>query len=199
VACWCAFVKATSCRHRIVVLQHPREARETFGTARILRRVLPQIELYVGVNFSAEDAAPMLDDPLRSPMLLFPGPLADVLGPEPAADARTIVVLDARWTQARHMFAMNDWLRTLPARRLALDRPSVYTLREQPSPDSLCTVEAVAEAVAILDGDGAVRDALLAPLQAMTGLQEASHAAGSSAVLADRARLVRDGYLPESD
>ena len=198
VACWCAFVKPTSCRHRIVVLQHPREARQTFGTARILRQVLPHVELHVGETVSAEMASCVLDDPSRPPLLLFPAPHADVWQPRAPAGPRTIVVLDATWTQARRMFATSDWLRALPAGRIVLDHASLYTLREQPSPDGLCTLEAVAEAVAMLDGDAEVRDALVAPLRAMAGFQDASHAAGSSAVLEDRARLVRDGYLPDA-
>src|ERR1043165_5795744 len=90
VACWCGFVRPTSCRHRIVVLQHPREAKQTFGTARILREVLPQTELHVGARFTADEAARLLADP-RPPLLLYPGPLAEVLHPESASEPRTLI------------------------------------------------------------------------------------------------------------
>jgi DTW domain-containing protein YfiP len=179
------------------VLQHPRESRQTFGTARILLKVLPQVELHVGVEFSCNQVQ-ALDDPRRPPMLLFPGPCAETLRPGETPNPRTIVVLDATWPRARQMLVANEWLRGVPMERLALNRPSLYGLREQPLPEGLCTLEAVAEAVAMLDGNTAVRDALTRPLLAMNGFQEASLATRSSAELVNRARLVREGYLPDS-
>jgi DTW domain-containing protein len=151
-----------------------------------------------GVSFGDEVAGEAMGDPQRPPVLLFPRPDAEVLCAGGNWRARTLVVLDATWTKARRMLAANRWLQHLPAWRLALDRPSVYTVRQEPGPGCFCTAEAVAEALAIADRDEAARDALIAPLQAMLGLQQAAEDAGSSLVLADREQLARAGYLPRS-
>jgi DTW domain-containing protein len=194
-ACWCAFVRPVRTVHRVVVLQHPREVREPFGTVRVLRRALPGIVVRVGIDFTADaELAAMCRDPERRALLLFPGPGGTPFQQGPA-EVRTVVALDGRWSHARTLLAANPWLHALPRLALTPERPSRYALRQQPAEGCVSTIEAVAEALAVLDGDPGLRDMLLAPFDAMVGLQLACAHAGTSRVLDDRALLERSGYL----
>ena len=62
------------------------------------------------------------------------------------------MVLDATWRQARRLYARMPVLWTMP--RLALPAPAQYRnrLREQRRSDGMSTIEAVAAAVARLEG-----------------------------------------------
>lgn len=188
-ACWCRYAKPTSTPHRVVVLQHPREARCKLGTVPILRRVLPATVVHVGVDFSAVQGT------LTDPVLLFPGDGAP-FDTATLDGGCTLVVLDGTWRQARSIRRVNPWLAVLPVLRLAPTRPSGYVIRTQPDPAGLSTVEAVAAALVRLGGDPSLRTAFLRPLHAMVGMHLACTDADGADVLADPGALTRAGYLP---
>jgi DTW domain-containing protein YfiP len=166
--------------HRVVVLQHPREQRRALGSVRILSRVLSNVTVRVGMDFGSDPVIQSaLTDPLRAKVLLFPRTGPD--GIEPAAVRRplTMFVVDGTWSQARSLVGRNPWLGDVPHIRLDPDRPSAYCVCRQPAPWGLCTLEAVAHALGALDGDEAIRDALLHPLRAMARMHLASIGAGA--------------------
>ncbi len=75
---------------------------------------------------------------------------------------RQLVVLDATWSQARRMFRKLAVLRGLPILRLP-ERPMPDArLRESPAPGKVSTIEAIAGALRLLEGD-----AVAAPLEAL--------------------------------
>lgn len=198
-ACWCAFVRPVSTPHRILVLQHPREARAAFGTVRILRQAISEVTIRVGINFTLDAAvAEALSYPTHQPVLLFPrrdaAPREMVVGIVPL----TLVVIDGTWTQARSIMRVNRWLLDLPHYQLEPTRRSIYSLRSQPQAEYLSSLEAVAEVLSILQGDPDIHHSLLSPLRAMVGMQLACSDARTSEILCDRALLTRVGYLPPS-
>jgi DTW domain-containing protein YfiP len=67
--CLCALIPSLSCRTRVVVLQHPSEARHALNTARLAVLGLAGARRVVGEYFSREDWA----EPGHAPRLLFPG------------------------------------------------------------------------------------------------------------------------------
>ena len=85
-------------------------------------------------------------------------PLEEVL---PVDAPRTLIVLDGTWTFARNMYAKNAD-RFAPLRKVTLNMagipPSEYMIRKQPREGCLCTLEAVAHAVAILEDDPTIVD-----------------------------------------
>jgi DTW domain-containing protein YfiP len=70
------------------------------------------------------------------------------------------VVLDGNWTQARRMYQRLPELRRLPG--LALPPPAANTrrLRRSPHPYGMSTVEAIAGAIAVLEGEALARPLL---------------------------------------
>ena len=150
--CYCAHLTPIASRTRVVFLQHPKERRVAIGTARLAHLALPNSELHIGLAFADHRVAARL---ATDAALLFPGDGAidpTTLGVE---TPQTLVVLDGTWSQARKLLTFNPALATLPRIGLAPTRPSRYTIRREPAPHCLSTVEAVVETLGCLEGDDA--------------------------------------------
>lgn len=133
-----------STRTRIVLIQHLLEQTERSNTGRHAAAALSTLELRV---FGARDV-PLKADDLEGAWLLWPGePPPDEATPRPS----TLVVLDGSWSQARKMMQRVPQLRSL--RRWSLPAPpGRRSLRASP-PGGMSTLEALAEALAALEGD----------------------------------------------
>jgi DTW domain-containing protein YfiP len=172
LACYCRLLASLPTRTQVLVLQHPRERKVGIGTARMAHLALPGSVLRVGVDFA--------DDPVVKSALARPQPVY-VLYPRPGAVAVTelprapitLVVLDGTWSQARKLLNRNAALAALPGIALAPQRPSGYrSIRRQPAPFCVSTIEALAEVLAALEPDGDRFARLLAPFEAMVARQE---------------------------
>lgn len=107
---------------------------------------------------------PEADAPDRRTYVLFPDPEAPVLDAAFAhLDPRplTLVVPDGRWTPARRL--VRKQLAHLPRLNLPDGPPTRFRLRKPPQPHHLCTLEAVARALGVIEGhhvEAALRDVL---------------------------------------
>jgi len=162
--CLCPLVPALTSRTRVLILQHPAEARHPLNTGRLAALALAQAELRVGTAFGEGDWA----RPGRRAWLLFPGPQARVLGagdgPDP--DACTLVVPDATWRQARGMLHANPELAALPRLMLPPGAAGAYRVRHAREPGAVATIEAVAQALEMLEAPARF-DAMLRPFEAL--------------------------------
>jgi DTW domain-containing protein YfiP len=154
--CLCDGLRRMPCATRVVVVMGRREAEQTSNTGRLAVELLEGASLIVrGQKDVVPDFTP-LRDPARQAYLLFPAEGAPLLDPaEVAADGRpvTLVVPDACWSQARRMTRHEPDLANLPRRRLPDPAtPGMYALREAPTEGHLSTFEAIAEALALLEG-----------------------------------------------
>ncbi len=150
--CFCEEMPPVEVRTRVVLLQHPREARLAICSAWMTRIALRNSEIHRGVRF-ADHAR--VREVVASPgaALLYPGegaaPAASLAAHPPAV----LVVLDGTWHQAERMLRDNPALAALPRVSVTPDRPSGYgALRREPSPHCLSTLEAVALALGALEG-----------------------------------------------
>jgi tRNA-uridine aminocarboxypropyltransferase len=155
--CVCDHLPRLAARTRVVILQHPREARLAICSAWLCHAALPGSELLQGVRFDDHPrVAALLDEP--GTWLLFPGEGARPAGALAGAPPATLLVIDSTWPQAVKLLRKNPRLAALP--RLALEpgtvAPSGYAgLREEPAEGHLATIDAVAEALGALEGDKA--------------------------------------------
>jgi DTW domain-containing protein YfiP len=152
--CVCAELLPVPSATRVVLLQHPREARLAICSALLTRLALENAELIRGVSF--EDH-PRVRELVAAPgtALLYPGPgaiPADEVAPPPGH----LVVIDGTWLQADRMLRDNPSLAALPRIGLVHDRESGYAgLRREPAPGHLSTIEAVALALGALERNAA--------------------------------------------
>jgi DTW domain-containing protein YfiP len=148
-------------RTRILLLQHVVETWKKSNTGRVAALALANARLLTyGAPEEALDTA-LLSEP--GTWLLFPdGPPAPPEAPAP----RQLVVLDASWSQARRMSQRIPVLRTLPRLVLPPPAPGTLQLREPTHPAGMSTLDAIARAVAALEGPEAA-----APLERLAALR----------------------------
>ena len=150
--CVCEGLAPAASRTRVVLLQHPREARLAICSAWLTRLALENAELHRGVSFEGN---PRVKELARAPgaTLLFPGVgsvPARVLAPQPPP---VLFAVDGTWHQAEKMLRQNPSLASLPRVSVDAGRPSGYAgLRAEPGSVHLSTLEAVALALGDLEG-----------------------------------------------
>ncbi len=167
--CVCGGLGPIPSRTRVVILQHPREARLAICSARLTRVALANAELHRGVSFEAD---PRVREVVAAPgtALLFPG---GVPAEDAAADPpRALVVVDGTWLQAEKMLEANPAIAALPRIAIPPGRPSGYgELRREPAEGHLSTIEAVALALGALEGDPARFEPMARAFRRMVALQ----------------------------
>lgn len=132
-------------RTRVVLIQHVLEQTERSNTGRHAAAALSRVELRV---FGAK-SVPLEVSDLEGAWLLWPNePEPDPALPRPG----TIVVLDGSWSQSRKMMQRLPALRSL--RRWSLPAPLGRQSLRAPPPGGMSSLEAIAEALAQLEGEG---------------------------------------------
>jgi DTW domain-containing protein YfiP len=155
--CVCAVVPRVEPRTGVVVVRHAREAMKSTGTVRVAALALPQAH----VLEYGEDTQPAQDQlpPLLGPgtFLLFP---SEPVTAWEGAQVSRLVALDGTWRQARRMFHRLPALHALPRLALPPKVEPVLRLRDSKTEGGRSTLEALADALALLEGD-----AVAAPLR----------------------------------
>jgi DTW domain-containing protein YfiP len=154
-----------SCRTRLLVLQHPSEARHALNTARLAVLGLAGARRVVGETFTPD----VWETPGYAPRLLFPGPAAEVLMPGYGRDLGQpiqLIVPDGTWGHARKLLHINPELAALPRVMLPAGLTTRYRVRHADIPGALSTIEAVTHALNAIESPMSV-DALLRPFEAL--------------------------------
>ena len=167
----------------VLILQHPQEQDRVLGTAGLIASTLGNARVVVGLSW--RNLAHALKEPAEAKdwgvLYLGSTQVKGRAGPliavdrkgEPLADQATglaglkgLVALDGNWAQAKALWWRNAWLTRLRRFVVVPDGPSLYgNLRREARPDAVSTLEAVALSLQALEGDVALREALLAPFR----------------------------------
>lgn len=169
--CLCATLPHVPTRTRLVVLQHPHERTHPFGTAKLLRLCVPGCEVHVpcpGFSGTLEHTFALPEDAV----VLFPTPDAPRLD-ELVRDGApsTLVAIDGTWGHARGLWRDNRWLHRYRRARLLPSEPSRYRIRKEPRADYVSTLEAVVQALRVLEPDNARLDELITAFDRMIDRQ----------------------------
>ena len=175
VACLCDLVPRVETRTRVLVVLHHAETQKPSNTGRLALRCLPNSGAIIRGAPEQPTAAPAPDwAEYGDPVVLFPHPDARPLaefcgGPRPV----TLIVPDGTWRQAQRVRRRVAGLAEVPCAFVTRDAPSEYRLRRTPDARRLSTMEAIAEALCLLEGaEGpAVRELLLEIFQVMVERQ----------------------------
>ena len=163
--CLCALIPSLDSRTRVLLLQHPSEVSHALNTARLAALGLNNAQLVVGEVF--EDLPTLLNPPGYQARLLFPAEDAQPLQAYTSTDEPMLLVLpDGTWRKARKLLHLNPLLAALPRVTLAEGAVSRYRLRKAPGPGALSTVEAIVQALQVLEAPASF-DALLTPFEAL--------------------------------
>ena len=163
--CLCALIPSLHSRTRVLLLQHPSEVNHALNTARLAALGLVNTQLVVGEVF--ENLQTLLNPPGYQARLLFPGEEAQSLQTySPSDEPLLLVVPDGTWRKARKLLHLNPLLAALPRVTLAAGAVSRYRLRKAPGPGALSTVEAIVQALQVLEAPQSF-DPLLRPFEAL--------------------------------
>ncbi len=149
--CLCAEIPRIETRTRVTIVRHIAERHRSSNTGRLAALALANSDLvdHGGGEETALDAT--------GAWLLWPEGPRIVSAPSPPPER--LIALDATWHQARRMRQRLPALRGLPIIALAVDVIPVARLRESPGAGRVSTIEAIARALRLLEGD-APADAL---------------------------------------
>ena len=129
--CLCALIPQLDSRTRVLILQHPDEAKHALNTARFAALGLSNAQLRIGEVF--EDLAELLNPPGYQPRLLFPGDAAQPLTVGQAEALPTLLVVpDGTWRKARKLLHLNPLLLRCRVSRSAMYRPHVTVCARRP-------------------------------------------------------------------
>jgi len=154
--CVCELLPTLRPRTQVVVVAHRTELHKSTNTGKLAVRMLEGATL----RARGDEVDPALELPVTGSFLLFPSPDARLLSDATAAGVSRLIVPDGTWTQAKRIARRDVACQGLPCVRLEAPPPSAYRLRRNARDDGLCTLEAVAEALRVLEGD-ALAEAML--------------------------------------
>jgi DTW domain-containing protein YfiP len=171
--CVCRGLLPAPARTRVVLLQHPREARLAICSAWLTRISLENAEMHGGVSFEGHARVRELAA-ARGAALLYPGPgsidAAELAGNPPPV----LFAVDGTWHQSEKMIRLSPTLAALPRVSVDARRPSGYgELRREPGLVHLSTLEAVAIALGALERDPARFEPMVAAFRRAVELQMA--------------------------
>lgn len=139
---------------RVIILMHTCEEVLTTNTARLTAKALTNSEVRIHGRRDERMSFEGLSQPGRTSLLLYPSPLSVELTPEFASCLSApvnLIVPDANWRQTTKFVRREPGLAGIKHVRLPPGPMSEYLLRTQRSSRNLCTLEAIARALGILE------------------------------------------------
>jgi DTW domain-containing protein YfiP len=151
-SCLCADIPVIPTRTKVVIVRHHLERWRTSNTGRLAGLALPNCSVvdHGASHVLAPDAVPR-----DGAYLVYPeGPVTTVAPSPPPA---TLVIVDASWHQTRRMRQRLPQLRGLPILHLPRDEMPAARMREAPARGLVSTIEAIARALRLVEGDAPAR------------------------------------------
>lgn len=152
--CVCAAIVPQPTTAALCLVLHKEEAKRTTNTGRIAAMCLKNSDVVIHGLPHQPTVPPDFEG--RRPVLLWPSlgatSLADVVADEDPRPV-TLVVPDGNWRQASRMTRRLSWLAQLPRVTLPQGPISSYRLRSEPMDEGLATMEAIARAFGVLEGE----------------------------------------------
>ena len=152
--CFCAMIPQLVLQTRVIILMHTCEEVLTTNTARLTAKALTNSEIRIRGRRDERMSFDGLRRPGQISLLLYPSPISVELTPDFASRLSgpvNLIVPDASWRQTKKFVRREPGLVGIPHVRLPPGPVSEYRLRAQPSDQNLCTLEAIARAIGILE------------------------------------------------
>jgi DTW domain-containing protein len=156
-ACLCDVVPRIQLRTKVCLVIHHRELSRSSNTGLLAIRALVNSEVRVrGELREALDLEDLLTGQYRS-FLFYPSADAVELNQTLVMqEARPIQLLvpDGTWRQARKIHFRHPELKGLPRVKISTPTSSIFQLRAQSKPERMATLQAIAEGLGVIEGDG---------------------------------------------
>jgi DTW domain-containing protein len=157
--CICSEIPKLNLKTKICLVVHARELKRTTNTGRLAIQALTNSEMRIrGEGREALDLSDWVKDPSYRTLLFFPAESAQELTPEfLAEDPRPIqlIVPDGNWRQASKVHTRYPELSHIPRVMIKTPNRSERHLRAETTPEGMATLQAIAEAVKVIEGEKA--------------------------------------------
>ena len=156
--CFCSWIPEIALQTRVIILMHTSEEVLTTNTARLARKALTNSEVRIHGRRDERMSFDGLIQPGRTSLLLYPSPIAVELTPEYSSQFGhpiNLIVPDANWRQTTKFVRHEPSLSGIQHVKLPQGTPSAYRLRTQRNVQHLCTLEAIARAIGVLESTAA--------------------------------------------
>lgn len=148
--CVCGALPKVEPKTQLLLVRHVREAEKSTGTARVASLSIPSLKLFE-FNDDPELCDATLKPHVDGAWILFPDVDADAPKAPAGQSPKTLVVLDGTWRQTRRMLKKLPSLQSLPRFTLPAKEAAPLRLRESPDPEARSTLEAIADALDVLE------------------------------------------------
>jgi len=168
--CFCKDIESISTRTKVSFIMHVKELALTSNTAKVCTEALDNAQYFIRGSRSAKDFSKIYSPSLTHYQLyLYPTddslPLTNDLISNIDKPIE-LVVPDASWNQAKKFHQREEVFKEMQKVHLINQKKSIYTLRTQKYDSGVCTLEAVAYALEIIEGSD-VKEHLLRILKVM--------------------------------
>lgn len=162
--CVCALLPRLPNRLEVALIMQWKESGRASNTGRLVKLVLERCRIHIRGHKERPFDGRVLQEEQRQALLLFPGEDAEELRPGmlDSPQAGLLVVPDGTWRWSQRLWRHEPALRNMRRVRLPAGPPSLYRLRRERVRAHLCTYEAVARALGLLE-DPALGQAMLEP------------------------------------
>jgi DTW domain-containing protein YfiP len=153
--CLCAELISIDTQTSVTVVMHYGEARTSSNTGRLAHHLLSRSQIVIRGEAGNPISRADLSQPDTDAYVLFPSAEAIEITPEWAASLKRpahLIVPDGNWNQAKKVLKREPALAGAIPVKLPPGPPSRYRLREAPRAEAVCTLEAIARALALLEG-----------------------------------------------
>lgn len=144
--CVCGVLPTVNTRTEVVIVRHERESWKSTGTARIAELAMPKLRI-IEYREDAEPALSALPAEVQGAHLLFPTDSTT-----PFTEVKKIILIDGTWRQTRKMYGKLPPLHAVPRLALPEKQTRVLRLRESKFEAGRSTLEAIAEAIELIEG-----------------------------------------------
>jgi DTW domain-containing protein len=155
-ACLCDRIPRIRLRTKICLIIHHRELSRSSNTGLLALRALVNSEMRIrGEGREALDLKDLITSQYRT-FLFYPSGDAAELDDRLVMREPTpiqLLVPDGTWRQARKIHSRHPELRDLPRVKISTPNNSTFQLRAQSKPERMATLQAIAQALGIIEGD----------------------------------------------
>lgn len=156
--CICDVIPRLQLRTKVSLVVHAKELKRTTNTGRLAIQALQNSEMFVrGLGRESLDLSSLLDEQYQ-PLLFYPAEEARELTKEFISKMNKpihLIVPDGNWRQASKVQTRHPELADVP--RVKISAPNLATLhmRTETTEEGMATLEAIAHALRIIDGEEA--------------------------------------------
>lgn len=152
--CFCDEITSLPNKAPVHIIMHARERKLPSNTATLATHVLDDCKIHLrGLKDHELELSGLFDDNYQY-LFLYPDDEAVELNEEFVKSFKkpiALVVPDGSWRQARKFKQREKVLQSMPSVKLPFTGPSEYKIRKSPYPEAVCTYEAIARALGVVE------------------------------------------------